>query len=110
MLRYCFLFNKKTGKLPVIKYFYTKKTGNDLCFQEGNLQVFSALKSLTSVFGMGTGVSSSLSSPENYLLPYYTTFLPSCQYFLSSFFPTHHTQKYTDKSFSLLLVIKPSIY
>ena len=44
----------------VLKIF----SGNVLGFQEGNLQVFSALKCLTSVFGMGTGVSTSLSSPE----------------------------------------------
>ena len=41
------------------------KSSDYLCFQEGNLQVFSALKSLTAVFGMGTGVASSLSSLEN---------------------------------------------
>ena len=33
----------------------------------GNPQLPSALKSLTSVFGMGTGVTSSL-SPPNYLI------------------------------------------
>ena len=38
----------------------------------GNPQLPSALKSLTSVFGMGTGVTSSLSSPD-YLL----RFVPS---------------------------------
>ena len=36
-----------------------KKSGNDLSFQQGNPQVFSALTSLTSVFGMGTGGTSS---------------------------------------------------
>ena len=40
------------------------KTGDFLFFQQGNPQVSSALRSLTSVFGMGTGISSSLLSPE----------------------------------------------
>ena len=44
--------------------------GNFLSFQQGNPQVFSALKSLTSVFGMGTGISSLLSSPETFLFQY----------------------------------------
>ena len=35
-----------------------KKTGDNLSFQQGNSQVLSALESLTSVFGMGTGISS----------------------------------------------------
>ena len=34
------------------------KFGDNLSFQQGNPQVFSALLSLTSVFGMGTGISS----------------------------------------------------
>ena len=41
-----------------------KKTGDFLFFQQGNPQVSSALRSLTSVFGMGTGISSSSLSPE----------------------------------------------
>ncbi len=55
-----------------------KKSGNFLFFQQGNPQVSSALKSLTSVFGMGTGISSSLLSPENF---------------------EQYTQKYIDKLF-----------
>ena len=39
------------------------KFGDDLSSQQGNPQVFSALTRLTSVFGMGTGVSTLLSSP-----------------------------------------------
>ena len=53
-----------------------KKTGNFLSYQQGNPQVFSALKSLTSVFGMGTGISSLLSSPETFcfsMLFYFST-------------------------------------
>ena len=46
--------------------------GNFLFFQQGNPQVFSALKSLTSVFGMGTGISSSLLSPEILLVCFST--------------------------------------
>ena len=34
-----------------------KKTGDNLSFQQGNSQVLSALESLTSVFGMGTGIT-----------------------------------------------------
>ena len=34
------------------------KSGDNLSFQQGNSWVLSALKSLTSVFGMGTGISS----------------------------------------------------
>ena len=40
------------------------KSGDDLLFQGVTTQVPSALKSLTSVFEMGTGVASSLASPE----------------------------------------------
>ena len=50
--------------------------GNFLSYQQGNPQVFSALKSLTSVFGMGTGISSLLSSPETFcfsMLFYFST-------------------------------------
>ena len=41
-----------------------KKTGNVLLSQAASHQVSSALKSLTSVFEMGTGVASSLLSPD----------------------------------------------
>ena len=40
------------------------KTGNDLLSQAASRQVSSALQSLTSVFEMGTGVSSALLSPD----------------------------------------------
>ena len=40
-----------------------KKPGNDLLSHEANLTVPSALKGLTSEFGMGSGVSPSLKSP-----------------------------------------------
>ncbi len=43
-----------------------RKTGDVLTSQEAALQVLSALKSLTSVFGMGTGVASSLLSPDSF--------------------------------------------
>ena len=46
---------KKEGTTKVT--FKNKKTGNNLFYQQGNPQVSSALRSLTSVFGMGTGVS-----------------------------------------------------
>ena len=39
-------------------YFYKiKKSSNNLSSQQGNPQVFSAHLGLTSVFGMGTGIS-----------------------------------------------------
>ena len=41
-----------------------KKTGNVLLSQAASRQVSSALRSLTSVFEMGTGVSSLLLSPD----------------------------------------------
>ncbi len=62
-----------------------KKTGNNLSFQQGNPQVFSAHWSLTSVFGMGTGISSMSSSPENYM----------CK---------KHTQKYIDENLFLRIL------
>ena len=37
--------------------YYKKKTGNNLFSQQGNPQVFSAHLGLTSVFGMGTGIT-----------------------------------------------------
>ena len=58
-------------------FFYkNKKTGDFLFFQQGNPQVSSALRSLTSVFGMGTGISSLSSSPETFcfsMLFYFST-------------------------------------
>ena len=44
--------------------FEHKKTGDVLISQAASHQVSSALKSLTSVFGMGTGVTSLLLSPD----------------------------------------------
>ena len=43
-----------------------RSPGNDLLSREVALEVSSALKSLTAVFGMVTGVSSSLLSPEEH--------------------------------------------
>jgi hypothetical protein len=42
-------------------------SGSDLLSQAVSHQVPSALKGLTSVFGMGTGVTLSLLPPENFL-------------------------------------------
>ena len=44
--------------------FLNKKTGDVLLFQAASHQVSSALRSLTTVFEMGTGVTSSLLSPD----------------------------------------------
>ena len=41
-----------------------KKPGDDLLSRDPSVQVPSALESLTSVFGMGTGVASPLLSPD----------------------------------------------
>ena len=41
-----------------------KKPGDDLLSRDPAVQVPSALESLTSVFGMGTGVASLLLSPD----------------------------------------------
>ena len=38
-------------------YFYIKKSSDNLSSQQGNPQVFSAHLGLTSVFGMGTGIT-----------------------------------------------------
>lgn len=47
-----------------LKQLASRKTGNDLLSQAVSRQVSSALGSLTAVFGMGTGVSSPLLSPD----------------------------------------------
>ena len=49
------------------RVYLSKNPGDDLLSQGLASQVPSALKSLTSVFGMGTGVASSPSSPGNLL-------------------------------------------
>ena len=51
---------------------FSLKTGNDLFSQAVSRQVSSALKSLTSVFGMGTGGSSSPLSPD-FILSFLST-------------------------------------
>ena len=75
MYSLCFLvlqgFRVGTGGLPVTAHLRTllliipkntkkEKTGDFLISQAASRQVSSALESLTSVFGMGTGVSSLL--------------------------------------------------
>jgi hypothetical protein len=50
----------------------TRRSGNDLLSQAVSHQVPSALKGLTSVFGMGTGVSLSLLSPDMLRLSFLT--------------------------------------
>ena len=59
--------NKKRRRASHAAQFQkNKKTGNVLLSQAASHQVSSALKSLTSVFEMGTGVASSLLSPDFY--------------------------------------------
>ena len=81
------IFAGGVGKTPIVRaianyfdapvvmrgYKKNKKTGDFLFFQQGNPQVSSALRSLTSVFGMGTGISSSLLSPEIFCMLFSST-------------------------------------
>ena len=61
--------------------------GDVLLSQEENLQLPSALRSLTSVFGMGTGVTFSLSPPDFFQDKNYYISSPSVlQHFFKSFF------------------------
>ncbi len=60
-------FRHKKSPDPKIKAFF-KFPGNDLLSHEVTLEVSSALKGLTAVFGMGTGVSPSLLPPENMVI------------------------------------------
>ena len=72
-------------------------SGNSLLSRAVSHQVSSTLKTLTSVFGMGTGVSSSLSSPD---------------FFLSSIVPSKLNNTLTTLSLTLFLLtlVKPSTY
>ena len=62
LLIYRFLYRaaniQQPSALPTELLGNIYKSGDDLCSQQGNPQVFSALMSLTSVFGMETGGSS----------------------------------------------------
>ena len=57
----CLSYQKK--KLAFANFFFNQN-GNVLLSQAVSHQVSSALRSLTSVFGMGTGVTSSLLPPH----------------------------------------------
>ena len=56
-------WSDKQKKAPQSFRFAGHKSGNDLLSREN--PVSSALESLTTVFGMGTGVASPVESPEN---------------------------------------------
>ena len=89
-LKCCFLGIKKHA--PKNVFF---KTGKDLFSQAVSHQVPSALRSLTAVFGMGTGVASSLYSPDRCLLKFRLTmpFLRSVWMRISVYAPftvAHH--------------------
>ena len=59
-----FIFHQTTiTKKSISEDMLNWKTGNDLCSRPVSERVFSALKVLTSVFGMRTGVTLSLKSP-----------------------------------------------
>ena len=64
-LIYELLFFSSTKRVPIMDTLYVAWRRPTLT--GGNPQLPSALRSLTSVFGMGTGVTFSLSSP-NYLI------------------------------------------
>ena len=71
------LFRHEKSPNPRIEASF-KLPGNDLLSHEVSLEVSSALKGLTAVFGMGTGVSPPLLSPEKmgiYLFHYSKIFL-----------------------------------
>ena len=53
---------KQKGHMPFVSK--NEKSGDVLISREVTLRVSSALRSLTTVFGMGTGGSSSLLSPQ----------------------------------------------
>ncbi len=66
------------------------KSGNNLSFQQGNPQVFSAHLGLTSVFGMGTGISLNVIITRKLLtfflvLLYYTIYFFILQVFFEIF-------------------------
>gem|GEM_PF-1061097 len=55
-------------KTPImLSHYRGYKSGNDLLSRE--IPVSSAFESLTTVFGMGTGVTSQVESPENQTPP-----------------------------------------
>ena len=55
------------GEFVILRIFVEiKKSGSVLLSHDLTIIVSSALKGLTSVFGMGTGVSPSVSPPETY--------------------------------------------
>ena len=71
MLRFCeeisvlifvHVVTKQKGPMPFV--YKNEKSGDVLISREVTLRVSSALRSLTTVFGMGTGGSSSLLSPQ----------------------------------------------
>ena len=64
-----------------------KKTGNVLLSQAASHQVSSALRSLTSVFEMGTGVASPLLSPDFLFFSKVCTF--KTEYIISCIFKNH---------------------
>ena len=81
-------------------------------FTGGIPQLLSATSSLTSVFGMGTGVSSITSSPENFIL---WRFLSHYSLSFSILYPRTHIEKYIAHlaSYNLpsqFLLVKPSTY
>ena len=55
-----FIYKQKTDTIKYLLF----QTGNDLLSRAASRQVSSALRSLTAVFEMGTGVSSALLSPD----------------------------------------------
>ena len=62
-----------TAECSAIELLRKMESGSDLLSRAVSSQVPSALKGLTSVFGMGTGVTPSLSPPEWVIVSYART-------------------------------------
>ena len=58
LIQYYFtILTEKNQKYGKFDFLDKKKSSNNLSSQQGNPQVFSAHLGLTSVFGMGTGIT-----------------------------------------------------
>ena len=65
-----------------LRVVYKKVAGADLSSRDPAVQVLSALMSLTSVFGMGTGVTSPSLAPALYNKPFRRATKPLCFVFV----------------------------
>ena len=84
------------------------KTGNDLSSRLVSKQVFSALKVLTSVFGMRTGGTLSLKSPV--MAKCLNIFKYTHNYILFQYYILNQVRFDYDCLSSIIKLIKPSTY